>query len=53
MAQVGRPEYDWQYKTLPQKHVDGRQMDWNRGRILGGTSAINFMVRENFIYGAT
>ncbi|KAF4216039.1 hypothetical protein CNMCM8980_003042 [Aspergillus fumigatiaffinis] len=36
----GDPEYDWKFKT---EHLNGRQIAWPRGRVLGGSSAINFM----------
>lgn len=39
---------DWQYKTVPQKYsclgLKGRQSKWPRGKVLGGTSAINYMM---------
>ncbi|KAI2467570.1 GMC oxidoreductase [Annulohypoxylon bovei var. microspora] len=33
--------FDWGYKTVPQKHYDGRQIDVPSGRALGGGSVIN------------
>ena len=42
--QFGNPDYDWNYKTVPQKHADGRSFVWPNGRVLGGNSAINFFV---------
>jgi choline dehydrogenase-like flavoprotein len=36
------PAYNWQYKSAPQKHLNDRQIDYSRGRGLGGTSRINF-----------
>jgi choline dehydrogenase len=39
-----RTEVDWAYKTEPQAGLAGRPMRWPRGRVLGGTSAINAMV---------
>src|SRR5690348_1861480 len=35
---------DWAYVTEPQPGLFGRQMNWPRGKVLGGTSAINAMV---------
>lgn len=35
--------YDWQYQTVPQRGLRGRRLPWPRGRLLGGTSALNFM----------
>lgn len=34
---------DWSYKTEPQIHCHNRVIDWNRGKVLGGTSSINAM----------
>lgn len=34
---------DWQYETTPQPGLRGRKVPWPRGKILGGTSALNFM----------
>jgi choline dehydrogenase-like flavoprotein len=36
-------EYDWQFKTTSQPGLGGRSLPWPRGRVLGGTSALNFM----------
>jgi choline dehydrogenase len=41
---LGRSQYDWQYRTEPEPHLRGRQVDLPAGRLLGGTSAINGMV---------
>lgn len=35
--------YDWHLQTLPQQGLGGRSLAWPRGRVLGGTSALNFM----------
>ncbi|KAI5460573.1 choline dehydrogenase [Mariannaea sp. PMI_226] len=37
----GNPDYDWNYWSQPQEHVDGREIPQPRGRVLGGSSAIN------------
>ncbi|KAK3360496.1 putative choline dehydrogenase [Lasiosphaeria hispida] len=34
---------DWCFKTEPQPGLSGRSLPWPRGRVLGGTSALNFM----------
>ena len=39
---IGTP-FDWQYETTPQPVLRGRRLPWPRGKILGGTSALNFM----------
>ncbi|OGE52901.1 hypothetical protein PENARI_c009G11582 [Penicillium arizonense] len=36
-------EYDWQFETISQPGLGGRSLPWPRGRVLGGTSALNFM----------
>ncbi|KAI0316393.1 GMC oxidoreductase [Amylostereum chailletii] len=40
----GNPEYDWAFTTVPQEKADGNVFPWNRGKGLGGSSAINFHV---------
>ncbi|WP_019634138.1 GMC family oxidoreductase [Actinomadura atramentaria] len=32
---------DWGFRTVPQPGLDGRVVDWPRGRVLGGSSALN------------
>lgn len=39
----GSPE-DWNYYTAPQEHAAGRRLHWPRGRVLGGSSALNGMI---------
>ncbi|KAJ9623548.1 hypothetical protein H2203_005810 [Taxawa tesnikishii (nom. ined.)] len=39
---VAHPNMNWQYKTVPQKHLNDRVIDYSRGRALGGTSTLNF-----------
>ncbi|KAH9479090.1 GMC oxidoreductase family protein Mala s 12 [Psilocybe cubensis] len=36
-------EYDWLYVTTPQTHMNNRSVGWPRGKILGGSSAMNAM----------
>ncbi|PLN79637.1 alcohol oxidase [Aspergillus taichungensis] len=43
------PGMNWGYKTTPQEHCNGRQIDYARGKALGGSSSINFGV---YTYGA-
>lgn len=33
---------NWGYKTEPQNHLKGQQIDYSRGKGLGGSTAINF-----------
>jgi choline dehydrogenase len=35
------PKVDWCYVTEPDKGLNGRQLKWPRGRVLGGSSSIN------------
>ncbi|KAH7072667.1 GMC oxidoreductase-domain-containing protein [Paraphoma chrysanthemicola] len=35
-------QMNWRYKTTPQLHLDGQEIDYSRGRGLGGSTAINF-----------
>jgi len=35
--------YNYWFKTTPQRHLDGREIDQPRGRVLGGSSSINGM----------
>ncbi|KAF9510528.1 GMC oxidoreductase [Hydnum rufescens UP504] len=41
---LGNPTFDWAFLTVPQKHVNGRAIVQPRGKLLGGSSALNFMV---------
>ncbi|KAI1103007.1 GMC oxidoreductase [Jackrogersella minutella] len=36
-------KYDWQFETVPQAGLGGRTLAWPRGKVLGGTSALNLM----------
>lgn len=38
------PDYDWCLETEPQQHSNGRKYIWPRGKVLGGSSALNFLV---------
>jgi len=35
------PETDWCYRTEPDPNLNGRSLDWPRGKTLGGSSSIN------------
>lgn len=37
-------ECDWKFETVPQVGLAGRKLQWPRGKILGGTSAMNLLV---------
>jgi choline dehydrogenase len=36
--------HDWRYRTVPQLHCNMRRFPWPRGRTLGGSSSINYMI---------
>lgn len=45
--------FDWAFFTTPQTQLGERRMHWPRGRVLGGSSSINYMVyirghRDNY-----
>ncbi len=44
LRKMNTPEADWMHKTEPDPSLNGRQMVWNAGRMLGGGTAINGMV---------
>ncbi|KAI0477384.1 hypothetical protein GGR56DRAFT_665411 [Xylariaceae sp. FL0804] len=35
--------YDWNFTTVPQPYADNRTLAQNRGRVLGGSSALNLL----------
>ncbi|TDZ30780.1 Dehydrogenase citC [Colletotrichum spinosum] len=42
-AMYGNPDYDWDYKTVPQGSANDKVVAHIRGKQLGGSSAMNFM----------
>jgi choline dehydrogenase len=36
--------FDWGYRSVPQERMNGRRIFCPRGRVLGGSSSINFMM---------
>ena len=38
---MGNPRTDWCYKTQPDIGLNGRSINWPRGKTLGGSSSIN------------
>jgi choline dehydrogenase len=44
LSRLWRSEYDWNYVTVPQERAADRPVYWPRGRVLGGSSAINAMI---------
>src|ERR1700732_3725743 len=41
---IGNPRYDWQYRSEPEPHMNGRRIYHARGKVLGGSSSINGMI---------
>ncbi|MDN5925841.1 MAG: GMC family oxidoreductase N-terminal domain-containing protein [Hyphomicrobiales bacterium] len=41
---INNPRYDWRYKTEPEPALHDREIAWPRGRVLGGSSAINGLI---------
>ncbi|VAW21031.1 Oxidoreductase, GMC family [hydrothermal vent metagenome] len=41
---IGNPRADWMFKTVNEKGLNGRSLNYPRGRVIGGSSAINAMV---------
>lgn len=41
---LGKPKSDWMYMTEPDPSLNGRQVMWMAGKMLGGGSAINGMM---------
>jgi len=39
-----RTSVDWNFTTMPQKHLRERALYWPRGKVLGGSSSINAMI---------
>ena len=37
------PSLNWGYETAPEQGLDGRRMNWPRGKLVGGSSSINGM----------
>lgn len=36
-------KHDWQFATVPQPGFNGRAIPWPRGKVLGGSGALNIM----------
>jgi choline dehydrogenase len=41
---IGNPRTDWRYKTGAEPGLNGRAINYPRGRVLGGSSSINAML---------
>jgi choline dehydrogenase len=44
MGMLPDSKYDWRFRTVPQLHCNLRRFPWPRGRTLGGSSSINYMI---------
>ncbi|TFK71354.1 alcohol oxidase [Pluteus cervinus] len=43
---MGNPNYDWSFQSTKQPHLNNREIPLSGGKILGGSSAINFLVQN-------
>ena len=41
---IGNPRADWMFKTREEPGLNGRALNYPRGKVLGGSSAINAMI---------
>lgn len=41
---IGNPRSDWMFETTPQTGLNGRKLKYPRGKVIGGSSAINAMI---------
>jgi choline dehydrogenase len=41
---IGNPRADWMFKTDPEPGLNGRVLNYPRGKVIGGSSAINAMI---------
>ncbi|MDB5549218.1 MAG: glucose-methanol-choline oxidoreductase [Tardiphaga sp.] len=41
---IGNPRADWMFKTEPEPGLNGRSLSYPRGKVIGGSSAINAMI---------
>ena len=41
---IGNPRSDWMFKTEPEPGLSGRSLNYPRGKVIGGSSAINAMI---------
>jgi choline dehydrogenase len=41
---IGNPRADWMFKTEPEAGLNGRSLNYPRGKVIGGSSAINGMI---------
>jgi len=41
---IGNPRSDWCFKTEPEQGLNGRALNYPRGKVIGGSSSINAMI---------
>ncbi len=41
---IGNPRADWMFRTDPEAGLNGRTLNYPRGKVIGGSSAINAMI---------
>jgi choline dehydrogenase len=41
---IGNPRADWMFKTEPEQGLNGRALNYPRGKVIGGSSSINAMI---------
>ncbi|KAK3367923.1 hypothetical protein B0H63DRAFT_404545 [Podospora didyma] len=41
LSVLGTPDFDWSYRTVPQKSLGNKVVPLSQGKLLGGSSAIN------------
>ncbi len=41
---IGNPRSDWMFQTEPEPGLNGRRLNYPRGKVVGGSSAINAMI---------
>jgi choline dehydrogenase len=41
---IGNPRCDWMFRTEPESGLNGRSIAYPRGKVIGGSSAINAMI---------
>jgi choline dehydrogenase len=41
---IGNPRADWMFKTEPEPGLNGRILNYPRGKVIGGSSSINAMI---------
>lgn len=42
--EIWHSDYDWGFSTVPQQNAGGRAVYWPRGKVMGGSSAMNGMI---------